>query len=197
MELIRIRGSISSAGFAGGNRFVVGHWERSPIGPFGDVMWGTPDGQRILLAGNQEVADFVTSIYNFDDVRIGDLQTESDGRVTTVKGLGLNLHLSGGIARVIPFSRPLSFTRFIERPLAKILMGVETFGTSSRGVSEWYQARKWRWVKDGSVSVDGISLGSPLEFSEPINVGFSEPPARPAIVSLQVAIKFPSDSNKL
>ena len=194
MELIRIRGSISSAGFAGGNRFVVGHWERSPIGPFGDVMWGTPDGQRILLAGNQKVADFVTSIYNFDDVRIGDLQTESDGRVTTVEGLGLNLHLSGGIARVIPFSRPLSFTRFVERPLAKFLMGVETFGTSSRGVSEWYQAKQWRWVKSGTAVLDGNDLGELSNFSQPIEVGFSEPPTKPAIVSLQVAIRFPFDN---
>ena len=194
MELIRIRGSISSAGFAGGNRFVVGHWERSPIGPFGDVMWGTPDGQRILLAGNQKVADFVTSIYNFDDVRIGDLQTESDGRVTTAEGLGLNLHLSGGIARVIPFSRPLSFTRFVERPLAKFLMGVETFGTSSRGVSEWYQAKQWRWVKSGTAVLDGNNLGELSNFSQPIEVGFSEPPTKPAIVSLQVAIRFPFDN---
>jgi hypothetical protein len=194
VELIRIRGSISSAGFAGGNRFVVGHWERSPIGPFGDVMWGTPDGQRILLAGNQKVADFVTSIYNFDDVRIGDLQTESDGRVTTVEGLGLNLHLSGGIARVIPFSRPLSFTRFVERPLAKFLMGVETFGTSSRGVSEWYQAKQWRWVKSGTAVLDGNNLGELSNFSQPIEVGFSEPPSKPAIVSLQVAIRFPFDN---
>ena len=194
MELIRIRGSISSAGFAGGNRFVVGHWERSPIGPFGDVMWGTPDGQRILLAGNQKVADFVTSIYNFDDVRIGDLQTESDGRVTTVEGLGLNLHLSGGIARVIPFSRPLSFTRFVERPLAKFLMGVETFGTSSRGVSEWYQAKQWRWVKSGTAVLDGNNLGELSNFSQPIEVGFSEPPSKPAIVALEVAIRFPFDN---
>ena len=154
----------------------------------------TPDGQRILLAGNQKVADFVTSIYNFDDVRIGDLQTESDGRVTTVEGLGLNLHLSGGIARVIPFSRPLSFTRFVERPLAKFLMGVETFGTSSRGVSEWYQAKQWRWVKSGTAVLDGNNLGELSNFSQPIEVGFSEPPSKPAIVSLQVAIRFPFDN---
>ena len=87
-QIIRIRGSISSAGFADGNRFVVGHWERSPIGPFGDVMWGTPDGQRVLLAGSQEIADFVTSIYNFDDIRVGNLQTESDGLETTVRWIG-------------------------------------------------------------------------------------------------------------
>ena len=194
MQIIRIKGVISSAGFAQGNRFVVGHWDHSPIGPFGDVMWGTPDGRRILLAGSQNVADFVTSIYNFDDVRIGKLKTESDGRETSVDGLGLNLYLLGGVSRVIPFPRPLWFTKFVERPLAKSLMGVETFGTSSRGVSEWYQARKWRWVKSGTAVLDGNDLGELSNFSQPIEVGFSEPPTKPAIVSLQVAIRFPFDN---
>jgi len=197
VQLIRIKGSISSAGFAQGNRFVVGNWEHSPIGPFGDVMWGTPEGQRILLVGSQVVADFVTSIYDFDDVRIGDLEIKSDGHETTVKGFGLNLRLSGGVARMIPFPRPLLFTRFVERPLANALMGVETFGTSSRGVSEWYQARQWRWVTSGHAALDGNNLGSPIPFSQPINVGFSEPPEKPSIVSLQVAIKFPPGSKRL
>ena len=156
-------------------------------------MWGTPEDKRVLLVGSQEAADFITSIYNFDEVRIGNLQIKSDGRETSAEGLGVNLRLSGGVARSIPFRRPLSFTKYVERPIAKRLMGIETFGTSSRGVSEWYQARQWRWVKSGSVLLDGNDLGIPLNFSQPINVGFSEPPSKPAIVSLQVAIKFPSN----
>ncbi|MEC7923660.1 MAG: hypothetical protein VX725_00350 [Actinomycetota bacterium] len=193
MKIIRIKGSISSAGFLQGHRFVIGHWEHSPIGSFGDVMWGTPDGRRVLLAGSQVAADFVTSIYNFDEVRIGDLQIKSDGRETSAEGLGVKLYFSGGWARHIPFPRPLAFTKFIERPIAKRLMGVETFGTSSRGISEWYQAEQWRWVESGNAELEGTDLGLPSPFSQPINVGFSEPPTKPAIVSLRVAIKFPSD----
>ena len=55
-------------------------------------------------------------------------------------------------------------------------MGVKTYGTSSRGVEEWYQAKKWRWVKDGSVKLNGVDLESRSKFTEPIRVGFSEPP---------------------
>ncbi len=197
MQIIRIKGVISSVGFEQGHRFVVGHWRNSPIGPFGDVMWGTPEGKRVLLVGSQKAADFITSIYNFDEVRIGDLRTESNGRDTSAMGLGVDIRLSGGRARYIPFGRPLFFTKFFERPIAKCLMGVETFGTSSRGVSEWYQARQWRWVRSGSVVLDGNDLGEPSNFSQPIDVGFSEPPTKPAIVSLQVAIKFPPDRELL
>jgi hypothetical protein len=192
VEIIRIRGTISSAGFPSGHRFVVGHWEKTPIGSFGDVMWGTPEGKRILLVGSQKAADFITAIYEFDEVRIGELRTESDRRNTMVQGLGLQLQFTGGFGRAIPFPRPLFVTKFVERPIAKLLMGVETFGTSSREVSEWYQAKKWRWIKSGKVTLNGIDLGTPGAFSEPIRVGFSEPPTRAAIVNLQVAIKFPS-----
>ena len=57
MEEIRIEGFISSIGFSDGNRFVIGHWKESPIGEFGDIMWGTPEGEKILIAGNEQVAN--------------------------------------------------------------------------------------------------------------------------------------------
>ena len=66
--MIQIKGFISSIGFSDGNRFVIGHWKESPIGEFGDIMWGTPDGEKILVAGNDKVADFVSAIYDFDPV---------------------------------------------------------------------------------------------------------------------------------
>ena len=34
-----LAGVIGAAGFASGDRVVVGHWHRSPIGPMSDVMW--------------------------------------------------------------------------------------------------------------------------------------------------------------
>ena len=70
-------------------------------------------------------------------------------------------------------------------------MGVKTYGTSSTGVEEWYQAKKWRWVKDGSVELNGTNLQSRSQFTEPIRVGFSEPPRKSAIVEIHVSIKFP------
>ena len=192
MQDIQIKGTISSVGFPDGNRFVIGHWTNSPIGEFTDLMWGTPEGKKILLATNERVSNFVSAIYDFDETRIGDLKIDSDGRSTFVSGFGLKINLRGGSIRGFISPRPLYFTRFIENPIASMSMGVQTFGTSSRGVTEWYQARKWRWVTSGETELNGRSLGSPCPFIEPLRVGFSEPPRRSAIVELQVTIRFPS-----
>ncbi len=192
MSRVVVRGTISAAGFSSGDRFVIGHWPESPIGPMGDVMWGTPDGRRILLAPSDEVVDFVSAIYMFDEVRVGDLRTASDGRTTTATGCGVDVALTGGPKTPIPFPRPLAITRFIERPIARALMGVETWGTSSKGATEWYQSRGWRWVADGRAAVDGTDLG-PMGPVEPaLEVGFSEPPARPSIVDVRVTIDLPA-----
>lgn len=188
---VRIKGSISSVGFSDGNRFVIGHWEDSPIGEFGDVMWGTPKGEKILLAENDRIANFVSAIYDFDEIRVGDLTVKSDGQMTRATGFGLDINLNGGMVRGFIPSRPLLFTRFIENPIASISMGVKTFGTSSRGVMEWYQACKWRRVISGNALLNGISLGPICSFDKPLGVGFSEPPRKLAIVDLQVTIRFP------
>ena len=38
---------------------VVGVWSASPFGAFADVMVQTPDDDRILLAPDERIADFV------------------------------------------------------------------------------------------------------------------------------------------
>lgn len=191
MGRVQVRGHISSAGFAGGHRFVIGDWPESPIGAFGDIMWADPDGHRVLLAPSDRAADFITSIYDFDEVRVGPLETASDGRTTTARGHGLDIRLTGGLRRPIPVPRPLAVTRFVERPIARALMGVETFGTSPRGALEWYQTRGWRWVDGGHATLDGRDLGEPGPIAQPVGVGFSEPPPRPSIVSVRVTIDLP------
>lgn len=65
-----VTGTISSAGFANGHRFVIGRWDRSPVGPLVNVMWGEPDGTRTLLADSDAGAEFITSIYDFDRVEV-------------------------------------------------------------------------------------------------------------------------------
>ena len=195
MEEIRIEGFISSIGFSDGNRFVIGHWKESPIGEFGDIMWGTPEGEKILIAGNEQVANFVSAIYNFDQIQIKELDTSSDGKRTVANTTDLKIDITGGkLSGVLP-PRPLAFTKFIENPFASLLMGVRTYGMSSRGVEEWYQAKKWRWVKDGNVEVSGSPLQFRSKFTEPLLVGFSEPPRKSAIVEINVTIRFPFEFN--
>jgi hypothetical protein len=184
-----VDGWISSAAFTGGDRFAVGCWKQTPLGPFGDVMWATPDDTRRLLAPSDEVAAYVQSIYDFDEVRVGPLHVASDGRRTTVDGLGVSLELCGGRRRPLPVPRPLWFTAGVEAPLARAMMGVRTVGTSPRGAREWYQTRGWRWVVSGSGRIDGRDLGDPVRFERPLRVGFSEPPPRPSIVAVKVTIE--------
>ena len=184
-----MRGTISSAGFAEGHRFVIGCWPTSPIGPFGDVMWIRPDGKRWLIVPHSTAADFVSAIYRFDEIVVTNLDVASDGRTTRATTPSLHIELAGGRARRIPARRPLSFTRYIERPIAQLLMGVDTYGTSPLGIREWYQASAWRWVVTGTAALDGRPLGAPLPFDRGANVGFSDPPERPSIVSVRVTIR--------
>lgn len=64
-------GHIAGLGSTSGVRMVVGSWLTSPFGQFADVMVETADGERILLAPNDAVAEFVSSTYSFDAVDVG------------------------------------------------------------------------------------------------------------------------------
>jgi hypothetical protein len=186
-----VDGTITAAGFGGGHRFVVGRWPRSPIGPLGDVMWITPDGERVLLVGSRRAADFVTSIYHFDRVEIEPLRVSGDGRSTMVSSARLELTATGGRLRPIAPRRPLAVTRYLERPIARSLLGVTTYGVSPTGAREWYQARSWRPIVAGTARLDDRDLGPPGDVDRPVGVGFSEPLRPPSIVSLRVTIDLP------
>ena len=81
-----------------------------------------------------------------------------------------------------------------ETPIARRLMGVECYGTSPRGATEWYQTRGWRWVTSAEGRLDGRDLGALTTLRPPLGVGFSEPPARPSIVDVRVGIEMPTAS---
>ena len=156
-----------------------------------DVMWAQPSGERILLADRYATAEFITAIYDFDHVNIGPLSVRSIGNTLVVAGHGIEIVLVGGRRRPIPLRRPLAITRWIEAPIARAAMGVDTFGTSPTGAREWYQAKGWRWVVGGNAWIDQRDLGAPGTPRPPMAVGFSEPPRRPSIVSVKVTIDLP------
>ena len=109
-----VAGTISSAAFAGGHRFVIGCWATSPVGDLVDVMWTDPDDRRTLVVGDQAGAEFIGSIYEFDEVSVEPLQVVSDGRRTTVSAARFRLDLIGGRLRPVPLWRPLAVTRWVE-----------------------------------------------------------------------------------
>jgi hypothetical protein len=187
-----MEGLIGAAGFASGDRVVVGHWARSPIGPTSDVMWAEPDGRRVLYAPDERVAAFVTAIYRFDEVVVGDL------RVDAAAGLRVGvadreLHLRPGRAHRLPGRwRPPWVTRWVEGPAARIAMGVRTYGVSPSGVREWYRADSWAPLTDATANVDGRDLGAMADVSPPCRFGFSEAPKRPSLTVVRPLLEDPS-----
>jgi hypothetical protein len=187
-------GAICSAGFASGDRFVVGYWDSSPIGPMVDVMWARPDGERVLLAESRTAADFISAVYRFDRVEVTDVSSRFDGRSLSLTTSGLELAMQGGRGWRLPLRRARLpwFTRWVEGPLARLLLGVRTFGVSPTGVMEWYRAEAYRPVVTARAMVGGCDLGGWVPFHHPVHFGFSEPPRRPSIVLVRPLLVDPS-----
>jgi hypothetical protein len=184
---------IVSAGFTSGDRFMVGHWASSPIGPLDDVMWGRPDGERVLLATSQREADFITAVYRFDRVEVVPVRARSGDGVLELQAGEVELRARAGRGWRLPLRRrPAWFTRWVEGPVARVTMGVHTYGTSPTGVREWYQAERSRPLVDASARVGGRDLGALVPRWDPVRVGFTEPPRRPSWVDVRPLLEDPS-----
>ena len=184
-------GTITSAGFASGDRFVVGSWQVSPIGAFSDVMWAGPDGERVLLVGTEAAGRFVTAVYRFDRVEVVPLRTALSATVLDVEAGAVRLHVRAGPGWRFPFARlrPPWVTRWVEGPLAFALLGVRTYGVSPSGVREWYRADEYRPVAAGRACVAGRDLGDLLPRWAPAAFGFSEPPRSSAMVRVRPVLE--------
>ena len=191
---IDLDGVIASAGFASGDRFVCGLWQTSPLGVLHDVMWARPSGERVLLVPSEDAGDFVSSVYRFDRVEVVGFAVAAAGpeRVDLRAG-AVALTLESGRAVPIPGPRPLWVTRWIEGPIARVTMGVRTYGVSPSGVREWYRATSYRRVVAGHASIDGTDLGALRDVDPPCGFGFSEPPLHPSIVAVRPRLAFPAD----
>src|SRR4051794_34785089 len=92
----RFEGTIAGLGSTGGTRVVLGAWPASPFGSFADVMVERADGHRLLLAPDQQVADFVQATYTFDEVRLVAVDVQVDGPVWRVAAGPLALTFTVG-----------------------------------------------------------------------------------------------------
>ena len=159
-------------------------------------MWAMADGERRLVAPTPEVAAFVSAVYRFDGSEVTPLEAGLRGpngeagledwhlRVSAPRlGLELSLQARGGWR--IPFPRPPWFTRWVEAPLARRLLGVRAYGVSPSGVAEWYRADAYRPVVAGKASLAGRDLGPLRPLDPSVGFGFSEPPRRPSMVSVR------------
>ena len=163
------------------------------MGPLDDLMWARPDGRRVLVASTEEGTGYVSSVYGFDEVVVGPLKVTLEGRFLHLFALDLRLelHLTGGRAVTLPWARPAWCTRRVEGPIARRLLGVNTYGVSPSGVQEWYRAVSFRRIVAGWASIDGVDLGRLGPIDPPAGFGFSEPPRFPSMVGVEPLLEWP------
>jgi hypothetical protein len=191
----RFEGQIAGVGTDTGIRFVVGHWARTPMGAFSDVMVETASGHRVLLAPDERVAAFVESTYTFDEVRIEPVSvTAGDRWRVTSPSLDLELvvgrrTLLGRLLRLVPrglATHPAWCT--VTDPVARIVMGVRTRGTAREGRREFYGATDTHEVTAASGRFDDTVIGELRPVDPPCRFGFTSTPRRPSVTAVVTTV---------
>ncbi|MEU3743113.1 hypothetical protein AB0E78_39405 [Streptomyces sp. NPDC032198] len=194
---MRFDGWIAGMGTAGGTRIVLGHWQRTPFGPFSDVMVEDADGERLLLAPSQETADFISGTYTFDAVRVVPVEVDVRDDTWTVTAdplslcftvgrrgwLGLALcAVPDGIAR-----RP-AWSALTDWPARVLMSGVQTRGSAGGGRTEWYGALDLHPLRTVSASFDGADLGPIAPVTPPVRFGFGSAPRTPSLTRITTTV---------
>lgn len=161
---------------------VIGDWHNSPLGEFTNVMLAKSDGTRILFAPSKEHAEYVSSLYSFEDVRVIPINVERGIEKIRVKTdeLVVNMEWKRGIT--LPFNRPKWFIARIENLFAGILFGTKTYGKTNNGRKEWYCVKGISKILCATAELGGESLGEMSDFQINACFGFSEPPRKPSSI---------------
>ncbi len=198
-------GAITGIGFTSGDAVVVGAWARSPLGSFVDVMWRRPDGQRVLLAPDHDVAAYVGGLYTFDEVLVVPIRGGvRDSLVAVTAGpLDLRAQLAPRDWRSWLFAlRPRVLRRSptwirvedrLARPFIGALLGggsgVRAAGIAPGGQREYYGADDWRLVRRARLSVYGVDAGQFTDMPADFGVGLSAFPTVPASVRVGTLVQ--------
>ena len=195
---MRFAGEIAGMGSTSGVRVVVGMWRDTAFGSFADVMVQQPDGHRVLLAPNEEVAEFIAATYSFDEVRIGPVELSRVGRTRRVSGPGLGLEFVSGHRRIVGWllravprrlATSAGWLRLIN-PVAGVLMpGVRTYGSAGRGRREYYGAWDVHAVAGLRGTWQGEELGQLQPVYPPVTFGFGSTPSAPAVTSIVTTVR--------
>jgi hypothetical protein len=193
----RFHGHIVGVGSTSGVRVVVGRWHTTPLGAFADVMVETATGHRVLLAPSQEVADYVTATYSFDEVRTEPVVVTQRGDEWFVESASLSLAVTvgprmplGWLLRAVPRGVGASPTwaRLVS-PVARLVMpGVRTVGTALEGRREFYGATDLRRVTTMRATLDGQGLGELADIDPPCRFGFSSTPRTPSVTTVVTTV---------
>lgn len=161
---------------------VIGDWHNSPFGEFTNVMLAKPDGTRILFAPSKEHADYVSSLYSFEEVRVIPINVERGTNKIKVEAddLVVNMEWIGGI--ILPFPRPRWFIAKIENLFAGFIFGTKTYGITNNGRKEWYCVKKISKIRCATAELGEENLGEMSDFQINACFGFSEPPRKPSSI---------------
>lgn len=203
MPVDRFDGWIAGVGTASGLRAVLGHWPRSPLGPFADVMVERADGHRTLLAPTAAVAGYVAATYRFDEVLVTPVTVDVAGRWWRVAAGPLDMRFAVGrrpglgvLMRAVP--RPLAvhpaWLRATDAVARRVLPGVRTAGTAGGGRRERYAALDMRRITAAAVAWDGARQGPLAPVTPPVRFGFGSTPAAPSLVRIVTLIDDSPDT---
>ncbi|WP_433557558.1 hypothetical protein ACQPWY_01150 [Pseudonocardia xinjiangensis] len=194
----RFDGWIAGLGTAAGLRVVVGHWPRSPLGAFTDVMVEQPDGHRVLLAPSREVAEFVAATYLFDDVRVGRVRAEIDGVRWRVDAAPLALSFTVGgrpplglMLRAVPRTVATSplWISAVDVVARRVLPGVRTRGSAGGGRTEYYAALDLHGLTAAATAWNGTDQGALAPVAPPVRFGFGSTPRTPSLTRVVTLVE--------
>ena len=136
----------------------------------------------------------MSGIYAFDAAEVTPLTATVTESSVEVHAGAIEVELHAGRARPIPFSMVPGVTRWIQDPLARLTMGVRTYGKSPPRCAGVVSRRLVPLGATASASVDGVDLGPlALRIDPPVRFGFSEPPRRPSMVWLRPLLEYGSE----
>jgi hypothetical protein len=190
-------GHIAGAGTGSGLRIVVGTWDMSPFGAFADVMLQTNEDERVLLAPDDTVAEFVSSTYHFDRVELSQVSASLGDDVLTVAAESFDARIDIGgpapidrLLRLVPPQMATSprWLRAIDPVAARVMPGVHTYGTAGNGRSEYYGVRRSRRITAIDGQYRGVPFGGLAPLRPPVGFGFSSAPPSPSIVAVTTTI---------
>jgi hypothetical protein len=194
----RFEGWIAGIGTTAGLRVVVGHWLRSPLGSFTDVMVEGPDGHRVLLAPSPEVAEFVSATYVFDEIRLGPVRAGGAGTRHRIDAPSLKAEFTVGarpplglLLRAVP--RPLATSPWwisaVDVVARTVLPGVRTRGSAGGGRREYYAALDLRGITTATVTWEGADQGVLAPVTPPVRFGFGSTPKTPALTRMVTIVR--------
>lgn len=198
---LRFDGWIAGLGTTSGARIVLGHWQRSPFGPFSDVMLERADGERLLLAPTTETADFISAMYTFDSVRLVPVEVRVAGPTWRITAGPLDLRfisgrrrLPGLLLRVVPgaLARRPAWAALTDWPARVLLPGVRTRGSAGAGRREWYGARDLRAIGAVSAAFEGTDFGGLAPVEPPVRFGFGSVPRMSGLTRVTATVELPT-----